>query len=88
MTTGTISVDEAEDLVYDHVAIQDVSDHRWYIKQLVVFHGDDALWGFYYLKPKTEIQEGQDRFESDPVRTFPVVAEEVRVTKYKPKEQA
>jgi hypothetical protein len=83
---STISTDEAEDLVYgDHEGIQDVSTHRWYTKQLVVFTGErGGLYGFYYLKPASEIQEDQDRFESDPVKVFPVEAEEVTVTKWRP----
>jgi hypothetical protein len=65
----TITVDEAEDIAWgEHVAVQPVSEHRWYDKQLVVFERDGALMGLHYLKPKTEMQEGQDRFEGDPSR--------------------
>jgi hypothetical protein len=78
----TLSTDEAEDIYYEAVAVQTVSEHRWYTKQLVVFEHDGQLRGFYYLDPATEMQEGQDRFESDPVQTFPVTAREVVVTRY------
>lgn len=81
-----ISQDEAEDIVYgDNIAVQDISNHRWYIKQLVVFRKDDELLGFYYLRPKTEIQEGQDRFENDPVEVYPISSREVTMTIYEVK---
>lgn len=79
----TISVEEAEDIVFgNYIACQDVSEHRWYTRQLVVFHGDEGLMGFYYDKPATEMQEGMDTFESDPVKVFPVVAREIVTTVY------
>ena len=83
-TLMTLTTDEADDRIYGpHVAIQDVSEHRWYTKQLVVFMGDDhLLYGFYYLKPATELQEDQDRFESDPVKVFYVNARDVTTTVY------
>jgi hypothetical protein len=79
-----ISVDEAENYVWGpHVAIQDVSEHRWYTKQLVVFEAmDAALWGFYYFDPATELQEDAERFEDDPVPIFPVVAKSATITIY------
>lgn len=67
---------------YAFVASQEVSKHRWYTKRLVVFRHADALLGFLYLDPATEEQEGQDRFEADPVPTFPVVGREVTTTTY------
>ena len=81
-----MSTDEAMELVYGgHQAIQDVSKHRWYTKQLVVFDpGEGPMLGFYYLNPATEDQEGQDRFEDEPVRVFEVVAREVVTTVYEP----
>jgi hypothetical protein len=79
----TLSIEDAEDIVYgDHVAIQDVSKHRWYTRQLVVFERGGDLRGFYYLEPATEEQEGQDRFEGDPVPVFPVSVREVVVKTY------
>lgn len=83
MSPQSISVDEAEDLTYGgYVAIQEVSQHRWYTKRLVVFEADDTLLGFHFLDPATEEQEGQDLFEGDPVPVFPVVAREVTATVY------
>lgn len=73
---SAITQDEAEEIVmgYDgHVTTQDVEEHRWYTTQLVVFERDGATLGFHYLKPASELQEDQDRFESDPVEVFPVV---------------
>lgn len=82
---ATITEDEAEDILYggDVIATETISEHRWYDRQLIVFRdGDGPLRGFYYMKPATEEQEGQDRFESDPVKVYPVVAEVVSQTVY------
>ena len=80
---STIDVDTAEDYVYDgHVAIQEVSRHRWYTRRLVVFEDGATLKGFYYLDPASEEQEGQDRFEADPVPVFPVDAKTVTTIVY------
>ena len=79
----TISTDDAQDIVESTpIAVQEVSQHRWYTKQLIVYASTEGLRGFYYLKPATEIQEDQDRFISDPVEVFPVVAREVVTTVY------
>lgn len=79
----TITQDEAEGIVYgEHVAIQEVSKHRWYTKQLVVFEQDGEPLGFYYLEPASELQEDQDRFEADPVPVFPVAPKTVSTTVY------
>lgn len=81
----TIDAETAEEIaLFDHMAAQDVSKHRWYTKRLIVFERDGALLGFYYLAPASECQEGQDLFESDPVRVFPVVAREITQTVYEP----
>ena len=80
---NAIPTDEAEDIYYgQHVAVQEVSQHRWYTKRLVVFDHGDGLKGFYYLEPATELQEDQERFDADPVPVFPVVAKEVTTTVY------
>jgi len=82
-----LDVDEAEEIVFGYegyVSTQDVSEHRWYTKQLVVFERDGALLGFYYLNPASELQEDQDRFESVPVKVFPVRAREVVMKVYEP----
>lgn len=78
-----ISTDEADEIMWaEPLATQDVSEHRWYTKQLVVFdrHGDTM--GFHYLKPASELQEDQDCYEADPVPIFPVIAREVTSTVY------
>ena len=81
---GTITQDEADDIFYgEHVAQQFVSEHRWYNRLLIVFQSEDgSLRGFYYMQPATEMQEDQDRYESDPVKTFPVEAREITTTVY------
>lgn len=82
-TTGTISTDDAQEHAWNAVATQTVSEHRWYTKQLIVARDDAGdLFGFYYLNPASELQEDQDRFESDPVPVFAVVAREVTTTVY------
>jgi hypothetical protein len=81
----TINTERAKDLLYENLAMQDVSEHRWYTRKLVVFsqtNDNGNLRGFYYLQPATEMQEGQDIFESDPVEIFPVVAKEITTTVY------
>lgn len=78
-----ISTDDAEDIIYGkHRVMQAVSSHRWYDRLLVVFERDGHQMGFYYLKPKTELQEGQDIFEGDPVPVFSVSSREVITTVY------
>jgi hypothetical protein len=88
MTEQTISVEAAQDIMWgsEKVATQEVSEHRWYRKQLIVYRRGAELWGFYYLDPASELQEDQDRFESDPVKTFPVAGREIVTTIYEPKE--
>ena len=83
-----INAEEAEEIaLFDHVARQDVEEHRWYTKQLVVFELDGRLMGFYYLDPATEMQEDQDRFEAEPVPIFPVAGREVTTTVYGPADE-
>lgn len=81
----SLPTDEAEEIAlgYDgYVASQEVSQHRWYTERLIVFKRDHELFGFYYFDPATEMQEDQDRFDSDPVRVFPVVAREQTILVY------
>ena len=81
--TTSLNYDEAESIaLFDHVESQAVTHHRWYTKRLIVFRRGADLFGFFYLEPATEEQEGQDIFESDPVPVFPVVAREVTTTVY------
>jgi hypothetical protein len=81
----TLTTEEAMEFVYDGaVASQLVSKHRWYTRYLIVFSYQQELRGFYYDEPATEEQEGQERFDTDPVETFPVVAKQVTTTVYEP----
>lgn len=87
MENTTITIDEAEEILYDDkIGDQEVSQHRWYTKRLIVFKRKGVLWGFYYLAPATEMQEDQDRYEADPVPVFPVVAKTITTTIYGPYE--
>lgn len=82
MTDQTITKADAEQILYgSNLASQEVEQHRWYVKRLIVFELDSALMGFYYLDPATEEQEDQDRFEGDQqnVAIFPVTAVETTV---------
>jgi hypothetical protein len=86
-----IDSDGADVLREDPAAVQLVSQHRWYTKQLIVvtraalvtemneqWPEDDAEssvpnedhFGFFYLEPASELQEDQDRYESDPVKVY------------------
>jgi hypothetical protein len=47
-----------------------------------VYEDGDNLRGFYYLDPATEMQEGQDTYETDPVQTFPVRCSEKTIIVY------
>lgn len=83
--------DEADSIRWGEcarVATQEVSQHRWYTKRLVVFLSPECeLRAFYHLDPATEDQEGQDEYELDAagnVPTFPVVGKEVVTTIYEP----
>lgn len=67
---------------FEYVTSQEVSRHRWYVKRLIVFKHDGALRGLYYLDPATEMQEGGDEFEADPVPVFKVQAREIKTTVY------
>lgn len=81
--TQSISVEEADDIIDGRpVAIQHVSKHRWYTRQLVVFERDGEMLGFHYLEPATEEQEGQDVYEGDPVPVFPVISKQITTTEW------
>jgi hypothetical protein len=75
MTEETLPVQQAQDMVdlTEYVAMQELERHRWYTRRLVVYNSPSGyLRGFVYLDPASELQEDQDRFEADPVPTFPV----------------
>jgi hypothetical protein len=89
-TTATLDVDTAQEIAwgesfddYEFVATQEIAQHRWYTARLIVFKQGGHLFGFHYLDPATEMQDGQDRFESDPVPIFPVDGEVITTTVYK-----
>lgn len=83
---GSIPAEQALEMIYSetYIASQLVSKHRWYTKQLIVFDHEYGEAGFYYLEPATEEQEGQDRFEADPVPVFAVTSKIVREIVYSP----
>lgn len=80
----TLPAEEASEYVYyDNVAVIDIDKHRWYNLQMVVIEDDDGnLWGFDYMDPATEYQEGQDRFYEDPVPLYRVQPKTITVTTY------
>lgn len=79
----TITTDEADEIVWNEaIANQIVSEHRWYTKKLIVYKDGESLRGFYYLDPSTEDQEGQERYDTDPVEVFPVTGHEKTIIVY------
>lgn len=81
----TITTDEADEIVWGNpIAKQHVCDNRWDTTYLIVYKRDEALLGFHYREPATEMQEGQECYETDPVQTFPVRGIEKTVTVYEP----
>ncbi len=73
----TLDVEAAEEIaLFDHIATQDVSKHRWLHKAPDRVRARTAeLLGFYYLAPASE----------DPVPVFPVAAREVTSLVYEPR---
>lgn len=72
-TSGGV-VKESE--VYDRM--------RWAAVLRIVFAYDGAFWQIDRMDPATEMQEGQDIWDADPVVATRVEPYEVTVTKYRP----
>jgi hypothetical protein len=85
MSDMTLTTDQARDVIDGAglVGKTEIAEHRWYTRWLIVFKRTEEMLGFYHLKPLSELQDGQDEFESDPVEIFPVVAETRTVTVYR-----
>lgn len=89
-TTRTFTVAELEELQLDYldsgapiVQCEAYDKRRWYTVMRIVFEHDSALWQIERMDPNSEIQEGQDKWSSDPVVATQVEAYEVPVTKYR-----
>lgn len=68
----TITTEAADEIRFGRSTRQEVSGHRWYTKYLIVFGDIGGHYGFYYLDPATEDQEGQDEYETDADGMVPV----------------
>lgn len=69
----------------DKVVLREVvGQHRWSVLYRVIFEHENQLWEIEYNEPATEMQEGQDRFWSDPVEARQVETYEKTVTGYRP----
>lgn len=83
--TTTLTKDQAESIRYEGHALaqQLVSEHRWYDRFMIVYaEPSGELRGYYWDRPSTEDQEGQDEYEAIPIPTFPVDSREVTTTVY------
>jgi hypothetical protein len=89
MTTRKFSVEQLEELDITWrtdapvVFTEEWDQRRWYTVRRVVFKFEDQLWEIFYNDPATEMQEGQDRFDHDPVTAHLVEPVEVTVTRYR-----
>ena len=78
-----LSIEEAEDIFWeDHVAKYAGDKHRWHQDMYCVFTRDGKYYEFLYMDPATEMQEGQDCFENDPVPCYEVIPMQKSVTYY------
>lgn len=91
MNTRTFTHDELEDLELNWSTggapiVQCTPRHkrRWYTVMRIVFEHDGAFWQIDRMDPATEMQEGQDRWESDPVVATQVEPYEATVIRYRP----
>lgn len=89
--TREFSHDELEELELDYstdgapiVECEPWDKRRWYTVMRIIFEHDGALWRIYRMDPATEMQEGQDKWGSDPVVATRMEPYEVTVTKYRP----
>lgn len=64
---------------------QDISEHRWYMAEWIIFEHEGQLYGADYMDPASESQDGQDRFDADlddNIDVFPVKAATKTITIY------
>jgi hypothetical protein len=65
------------------VSTEEWSQHRWYTVRRVIFKHEEQLWEIFYNDPATEMQEGMDMFDEDPVTAHLMEPFEVTVTQYR-----
>ena len=89
MTTRTFTHDELKELDLDWrdhggliVSCESIDKARWYTLMRIVFEHDGSLWEIFRMDPATEMQEGQDIWDMDPVTAYQVEPYEATVTKY------
>jgi hypothetical protein len=87
--TRTFSVEQIEDMGLTWrvdapvVSTEEWDQHRWYTVRRVIFEFESQLWEIFYNDPATELQEGQDKFDEDPVTAYQVEPFQVTVTQYR-----
>lgn len=74
MTTPAfhISEEEAETIMAGPHGTYTGDDHRWHTDRYYVFERDGRLFEFLYMEPATEMQDGQDVWEADPIPCYEV----------------
>lgn len=87
----TFTQDELEDLGLPYggvkggakiLATEDVEEARWGTRRIVVFEHDSKVWAVQFYDPATEMQEGMDIWEEDPVVATEMRPEQVTVTRW------
>jgi hypothetical protein len=75
--------DEAMALIYDKNTTTELIDEgRWELYKTATFQHGDEWYRFEYAEPATEMQEGQDWFDTFPVQAYRVIPIEKTVIVY------
>ena len=79
-------LEEKYDLPYEAVSDEEVDKHRWYTTRDLVFKAEDGnFYAVIYMDPATEMQEDQDRWDTNShgvVTGIQVEEKEVTTTKW------
>jgi hypothetical protein len=87
--TRTFSVEQIEEMGLTWrvdapvVSTEEWDKLRWATVRRVIFEYESKLWEIFYNEPATEMQEGQEAFEEDPVTAYQVEPFQVTVTQYR-----
>lgn len=84
----TVSELEDLDLPWSNLGSEVVSEHRWYTRRTAVFEYEGAFWQVEYMDPATELQGGQDTWDSDIVKATQVEKRPVTVERWLPIDKA
>lgn len=85
-TTRDLTVDELEELglPWEKLASEVVSEHRWYTRRTAVFEHEGAFWQVEFMDPASELQEGQEIWDSTVVTAVQVEKRPVTVVRWFP----